>query len=737
WQQRQKAADLLAVAAKYPTFPILLETSRECLQDVFDVPALRDILTQLRSRAIRMVSVDTPKASPFAQSLLFNWIAAYMYEGDAPLAERRAAALALDRDLLDDLLGSEELRELLDAEVLAEVELELQCVVEGRRARNTDEVHDLLRRVGDLTSDEVSLRSEVDAAAALGELMAQRRAIQIVVAGEQRFAAAEDAARYRDALGCALPLGLPQAFTDPVDTPLVELVARFARTRSPFVTRDVAARLGLSLERAAVALATLEAANRVVRGEFRPLGAEREWCDTEVLRLIRRRSLARLRKEVEPVDQLTFARFLAEWHGVTAPSSGSEALVEVLTTLSGASLVASTLETDVLPMRVRGYRPVLLDDLCTSGEVVWIGAGSLGGNDGRVRLFFADQLATLLPAFEQNEKVEGHVHDQIRAALAERGASFWGQLRAAVRGATDAELLSALWDLVWSGEVTNDSLAPLRAMLLGARTGKSARALPAASPSRRAAARLVRPRHSRTHGVARSGPPAAQGRWSLVSQFVDGTVATTQSVHALALQMLERHGVLTREAVLAEGVRGGFAGVYGVLKALEERGTVRRGYFVDGLGGAQFAVPGAVDRLRACKEVTDPDYVGTPVVLAATDPAQPYGASIDWPATNGRAIRSAGAMVVLCDGDALAWFDVRSHHLVTFEQRTDKPGWAAVADALRTLVKDGRVRSVEIRKINGEAHDDSAPATVGIVTELVSQGFVRGYRGLVLRDASA
>ena len=737
WQQRQKAADLLAVAAKYPTFPILLETSRECLQDVFDVPALRDILTQLRSRAIRMVSVDTPKASPFAQSLLFNWIAAYMYEGDAPLAERRAAALALDRDLLDDLLGSEELRELLDAEVLAEVELELQCVVEGRRARNTDEVHDLLRRVGDLTSDEVSLRSEVDAAAALGELMAQRRAIQIVVAGEQRFAAAEDAARYRDALGCALPLGLPQAFTDPVDTPLVELVARFARTRSPFVTRDVAARLGLSLERAAVALATLEAANRVVRGEFRPLGAEREWCDTEVLRLIRRRSLARLRKEVEPVDQLTFARFLAEWHGVTAPSSGSEALVEVLTTLSGASLVASTLETDVLPMRVRGYRPVLLDDLCTSGEVVWIGAGSLGGNDGRVRLFFADQLATLLPAFEQNEKVEGQVHDQIRAALAERGASFWGQLRAAVRGATDAELLAALWDLVWSGEVTNDSLAPLRAMLLGARTGKSARALPAASPSRRAAARLVRPRHSRTHGVARSGPPAAQGRWSLVSQFVDGTVATTQSVHALALQMLERHGVLTREAVLAEGVRGGFAGVYGVLKALEERGTVRRGYFVDGLGGAQFAVPGAVDRLRACKEVTDPDYVGTPVVLAATDPAQPYGASIDWPATNGRAIRSAGAMVVLCDGDALAWFDVRSHHLVTFEQRTDKPGWAAVADALRTLVKDGRVRSVEIRKINGEAHDDSAPATVGIVTELVSQGFVRGYRGLVLRDASA
>jgi ATP-dependent Lhr-like helicase len=420
-----------------------------------------------------------------------------------------------------------------------------------------------------------------------------------------------------------------------------------------------------------------------------------------------------------------------------APASGGDALVEVLATLSGASLVASTLETDVLPMRVRGYRPVLLDDLCTSGEVVWIGAGSLGGNDGRIRLFFADQLATLLPAFERAEHVEGQLHDQIRTALAELGASFWGQLRAAVRGATDAELLAALWDLVWSGEVTNDSLAPLRAMLQGARTGKSARALPAASPSRRAAARLVRPRHSRSQGTLRSGPPAAQGRWSLVRQFVDASVSSTQSVHALALQMLERHGVLTREAVLAEGVRGGFAGVYGVLKALEERGTVRRGYFVDGLGGAQFAVPGAVDRLRACKDVSELDDDTAPLAMAATDPAQPYGASIDWPATNGRPMRSAGAMVVLHRGDAIAWYDVRSHHLVTFEHRTHASTRSVLAEALRTLVKDGRVRTVEIRKINGEAHDDATMPTVAIADELMREGFVRGYRGLVLRDGEA
>ena len=737
WQQRQRAADLLAVAAKYPSFPMLLETSRECLQDVFDVPALRDVLTRLRSRAIRLVTVDTPKASPFAQSLLFNWIAAYMYEGDAPLAERRAAALALDRDLLDDLLGSEELRELLDAEVIADVELELQHIADGRRARNSDEVHDVLRRVGDLTLDELSLRVEGEASPLVAELVAQRRVIELVVAGERRFAAAEDAARYRDALGCALPLGLPAAFTEPVDAPLNELVSRYARTHAPFVTRDVAARYGIASERAAVALAQLEAANRLVRGEFRPFGTEREWCDVEVLRLVRRRSLAKLRKEVEPVDQQTFARFLASWHGVDAPTHGTEALVEAVTALSGAAVVASTLETDVLPLRVRGYRAAMLDDLCTSGEVVWVGAGALGGNDGRIRLFFADQLATLVPALETTDAPQGGVHDQVRAALASRGASFWGQLRASVRGATDSELLAALWDLVWAGEVTNDSLTALRAVLHGARSGKSARSTPAPS-ARRAAARLVRPRHSRgAASASRVGPPAAQGRWSLVSQLVESPSTPTQAVHALALQLLERHGVLTREAVLAEGVRGGFAGVYGVLKALEERGTVRRGYFVDGLGAAQFAVPGAIDRLRACKEPplsAGTDATRSVVVLAATDPAQPYGATLEWPATDGRPVRSAGAVVFLADGHALGWFDVRSHHLVTFERTLDAGIFGVLAEALGGLVKDGRTASVEVRKINGEAHDDKSPNTAAIVALLEQHGFVRGYRGLVRRD---
>jgi ATP-dependent Lhr-like helicase len=398
--------------------------------------------------------------------------------------------------------------------------------------------------------------------------------------------------------------------------------------------------------------------------------------------------------------------------------------------------VASTLETDLLPLRVRGYRAALLDELCTSGEVVWVGAGALGGNDGRIRLFFADQLASLLPALETAESPQGGVHDQVRAALAERGASFWPQLRAAVRGATDAELLAALWDLVWAGEVTNDSLNPLRAVLHGARSGKTARPVAATPSTRRAAARLVRPRHVRGGTSTRLGPPAAQGRFSLVRQLVDREVGTTEAVHALAMQLLERHGVLTREAVLAEGVRGGFAGVYGVLKALEERGTVRRGYFVDGLGAAQFAVPGAIDRLRACKEphLSADDDAPVVAVLAATDPAQPYGATLDWPATTGRPSRSAGALCFLVRGHVLGWFDVRSHHLVTFERTLEPGAFAALAESLGQLAKDGRAKSVEVRKVNGASHDDASPATVEVAALLEQHGFVRSYRGLVLRD---
>ncbi len=733
WQQRQRAADLLAVAAKYPTFPILLETSRECLQDVFDVPALKEVLGQLASRSIRLVTVDTPKPSPFAQSLLFNWIATYMYEGDAPLAERRAAALSLDRDLLNDLLGAEELRELLDGQVLIDVECELQCLVEGRHARTADEVHDLLRRLGDLTLPEIELRSVGDVAPLVAQLVADKRAITVVVAGEERYVAAEDAARYRDALGCALPLGLPSAFTDPVERPLEDLVVRYARTHGPFVVRQVVERFGVSVERATATLDALEASGRIVNGEFRPRGIEREWCDVEVLRQLRRRSLALLRKEIEPVEQRAYARFLASWQGVPAAQRGPQALVEAIAVVQGCALVASSLESDVLRARVRGYQSSDLDELCTSGEVVWVGAGAIGSTDGRIRLYFADQLPLLRASLDESERPSDAIHDAIRTMLRDRGASFFTQLREAAPQSSDSELLTALWDLVWAGEVTNDSLAPLRALMSSKPSSRNERPTAATYTrmGRRSGARLMR---SKVGSVARLGPPAGAGRWSLVDDVM-GEVSQTESLHATVMQLLERYGVVTREAVLGEGTRGGFAGVYGVLKMLEERGTVRRGYFVEGLGAAQFALPGAVDRLRAERETVDlelhPERVPEAIVLAATDPAQPYGAAMDWPATTGRPSRSAGALVVIEAGDPLVWFDTRSHHLVTFDAGLVRTSWI---EALESATKDGRVSRLEIRKVNGSSVNDDDDV-VGVVREaLLAAGFTPGYRGLVKID---
>lgn len=727
WQQRQRAADLLTVAARYPTFPMLLETSRECLQDVFDVPALREVLSDVRSRRIRVVHVDTASASPMASSLLFSWIAAYMYEGDAPLAERRAAALALDRDLLRDLLGAEELRDLLDIEVLDEVEAELQRLTEGRRARDTDEVHDLLRVLGPLSPDEIRLRTDpivrdhVDGM--VETLLAERRAIRVHVAGADRIAAAEDAARLRDALGVAVPVGLPVAFTDPVARPLEELVARDARSHGPFTVAEIAARLGTTPERVRGALDALAADGRVVEGEFRPGGVQREWCDAEVLRRIRRRSLARLRQEVEPVDGDAFARFQLDWHGVREPSHGGDALAEAIGVLAGAPLVASTLERDVLPARVARYRPALLDQWCASGELVWVGAGGIGSSDGRIRLCWADQAPFLLDP-PGDDVPDGPLHDAIRSHLDGHGASFWAGLRGAAPGASDPELLAALWDLVWAGVVTNDTLAPLRSVLGGG--------------GARSGAKRGGPRRGRRPGMpSRSGPPAAAGRWTLVDALLAPVPTPTERVRARTLQLVERHGVLTREAVASEAVPGAFSAVYPVLQVLEERGQVRRGYFVAGLGAAQFASPGAVDRLRSHRDDgehrddrRDRDGRADRVtVLAATDPAQPYGAVLPWPDTAGRPSRIGAAIVVLGSDGPLVWLDRRSGHLVRFPAAARDDSWAA---ALAALVDGGRERSVEIRKVDGEA---LGPTNAEVSDAARAVGFVDGYRGLVRRAA--
>ncbi len=743
WQQRQRSAGLLEVAAKYPSFPMLLETSRECLQEVFDVPALAEVLGDIKSRKIRMVTVDTDRASPMAQSLLFDWISVFMYGGDAPLAERRAAALALDRDLLADLLGAEELRELLDAEVLATLELELQRLADGRRARDADELADVLSRVGDLTTLEITHRCEPDPSGSppgerwLGELVAERRAVEVRIADETRYVAVEDASRCRDALGCALPVGLPAAFT--VDAyqgtdPLDELVARFAATHVPFEVESAAQRLGIPVVRVTAALNRLEAARRVTRGAFRPDGTGTEWCDMTVLRTVRRRSLARLRREVEPVPPEAYARFLSAWHSIDRPRRGADALADAITQLAGAPVAASILEADVLPVRLARYSGADLDALLASGELVWIGAGSLGPNDGRVRLYWRDEIATLAPP--PDDEPDGPVAASVLSHLGERGAAFWTDLFAAAHAATSDDapadlsgqserVLAALWDLVWAGLVTNDTFAPLRA--LGPRRGRAAKAKRpgrrAASASRGRSGVLTRsgPGHRPRPGRLRAGgPPSAAGRWSLVSLLREPAPSPTERAHGAAQALLERHGIVTRPGVLADGHPGGFAAAYGILRALEERGSVRRGHFVEGLGAAQFATAAAVERLRDHREGSD-DIV----VLGAADPAQPYGAALGWPSSDGRPSRTAGGHVVLSDGFPLVMLDRGGRTLHTFEHANTDLRWI---DALRNALANGRLTRVELARI------DAAPAAEHPMHDtLTANGFTPGYRGPTLR----
>jgi ATP-dependent Lhr-like helicase len=735
WQQRQRAADLLSVASRYGSFPILVETYRECLADVFDLPALRELLAGVERREITVHSVETARASAFAGSLLFDYVAAYMYDGDAPLAERRAQALTLDRDLLRELLGQEELRELLDPEALADLELSLQALVEERFAGNPDQVHDLLRRLGDLSIDEVGARTtggRVEASLHLAELASSRRAVRARVGGEERWIAMEDVARYRDGVGTSAPPGVPQAFLEPAVGALDGLLARYARTHGPFLGADSAHRWGLPAGVVEDALRRLVETGSLLSGEFRPGGAEREYCDPEVLRLLRRRSLARLRREVEPVDPVTLARFLPAWHGV-APVAGAspappfrgtaalERLAEVVDQLAGLPIPASVLERDVLPARLPGYQARHLDELGAMGEVAWAGRGSLGRDDGRVVLFRPGrELLRPTGTPEGVERPSSELHDRIRDHLHQRGASFYRELYAAARGRSDREVLDALWDLVWAGEVTNDTFAPLRALRW------------------KRPAKDHRPRPGRLTAL---GPPEAAGRWSLVggdTPLDEAAVPSrTELVHAQALVLLERHGVLTREAVAGEPVDGGFTAVYPVLRAMEEAGRIRRGYFVDGLGAAQFALPGAVDRLRALRDQPGElagEHGRVVHLLAAADPANPYGAAIPWPrrsdADRRPFQRAAGAYVVLVDGAAVLYLDRGGTSFQTLPASDDPDTLAAALGALETLVADGRVRELVVAKVDAEP-----VATSPSRDALLAAGFVAGYRGYALRPA--
>jgi ATP-dependent Lhr-like helicase len=704
WQQRLKSQSLLEVARDFPRFPVILETYRECLQDVLDLPALAELLGKLHSRALSLVEVETPTASPFASSLLFDYVATYMYEGDTPNAERRAAALALDRDLLRELLGQEELRELIDPEALEEVEEQLQHRTEAGRAGDRDALQQLLRNLGDLTAEECEARVSTgySAKSMLEKLVAERRVAKVRIAGEERYIAAEDAGLYRDALGVPEPPGLPETFLEEHPDAMRALVRRYGRTHGPFPTAQLAERYGID---PSPALRELEAEGAMVRGELLPGGTEREWCDSEVLRRVRRSSLARLRKEVEAADTRELARFLPSWQNVDAfrrTGAGLDRLREALVPLQGVALTPKVWEGDVLPRRLGAYSQNWLDELCTSGELVWIGAGALGRNDGRVALYFREdvRLAGPPPANSKLESPEGEVHDAIRERLA-AGPSFWLDLVVELDHPAE-DIHNALWDLVWSGQATNDAFAPLRAPRL--------RAVP---PSERPGRRFARRRS--TTGAA------VQGRWSLTEPLFANAPGPGAKLRATAELMLERYGIVTRETVLAEGVPGGFSTLYGELGNLELLGTARRGYFVEGLGGAQFALPGAVERLRSL-----PERDGSYLVLAATDPANPYGASLPWPKLEGgrRPGRTPGAHLLLRDGEPLVFIERGGRGLLRLKPLADQELEEAMR-ALADAVVAGQLPKLAIEKLDGEAvigsgHEDA----------LVGAGFSRGPRKL-------
>ena len=951
WQQRQRAAQLLDVARKYPDFPVLLETARECLQDVYDVPALVQVHRSLQSRAVSMLEVETNDPSPFARTLLFEYVAEHLYDGDAPAAERRAAALSLDPALLAELLGSSGLRDLLDPAVLVQTQQRLQRTGERYRACGVEGVADLLRQLGPLSAQELSLRLRADSlqAAAPGiehedsedygeeysahastdqaralaeELVRSRRAFSFMGAADGSaepqlyYAVVEDAARLRDGLGIMPAAALPTALLEPVAEPLEDLVSRYARTHIPFTAQQAAEHFS-RLTPVGVGVLTpvlqrLQQQRRLSSGEFLPEvlraseAAGVEWVDAQVLRTIRARSLAALREEIEPVSAQVYGIFLPLWQNVrslsvrvaqtlpeasaygafmpsrrtatvvgervaplstAAPNplaehgaehtgqdsaSATEDLLTTIDQLAGVRVPASALETLILPARVPGYQPHMLDELMASGRVFFTGAGQLGGgsaqkSDGWIRLHLSESSSLTLgedypeqllraenPELWEALQAPGTLEHAIYEALA-HGGLFVPALRervaqlmsaAAPAGQVvtfpdTAEISAALWRLVWAGAVTNDSFAPVRAMLAGVRSAHPTPATPArlSRVGRRGAGRIAAARASMGNGLAggygadsysssgysapatgrglrslRGGfhttapavAPQDSGRFSRVDTLLQEPVEATVAALARADLLLDRYGVLTRGCLQVEDSTGGFSQLYRIYSAAEDRALVRRGYFIEGLGAAQFAAPATVDLLRSTADSlsvpagpqgfgatqgfgasaytpqrTDTERVYgtfTVTLLAATDPANPYGAALSWPAipsfahegegtVKHRPARKAGACVVLVDGAPVLYVERGAKTLLAFT--TDPVLLEAAAPALARLVSTGGAEKISVEKVNDvellgthTVSTSTLGASGGEVVEhpvealraaLQAQGFYATVRGLSLR----
>ncbi len=699
WQQRKRASDLLAVASRFSTFPILLEAYRECVRETFDLPAATSILRKIHAGKIHVTTVDSQKPSPFASALLFSYIANYIYDGDAPLAERRAQALAIDQSQLQELLGDTDLRELLDASAIEEVEAQLQGRDPEYQARHADAIHDMLLRIGDLSEQELQARCESPTVAVqIQKLIDTRRALQVQIAGEHRYIAVEDAARYRDALGVPLPPGLAEIWLRSPAEPPVDLIRRYARTHAPFTVTEISARFGLDHLVTEPVLKALHVQGRLLEGEFRPEGHHREWCDQDVLRMIRRRTLARLRREVEPVDQQVFARLVTRWQGVVTPRRGLDALLDAIDSLQGAAILASDLEREILPARISGYTVADLDTLVAAGEVVWAGIERIGERDGRIAMYLSQNVGKLLPPVSSASQLSDHAQ-LILETLKKEGALFFPALHAVAGGGFPNDTLDAIWELVWAGYITNDTFHPLRSFLRP-KDDRKARAIGADGPP--GSPEFLRRFRSRTQGGAPS-----HGRWSLIADRMSPSVTATEWSANIAQQLLVRYGIVMRETAAAESIPNGYSTIYPALRTMEESGWIRRGMFIAAMGAAQFAMTSAVDMLRSLRNV--PETPET-VHLAAADPANVYGALLPWPResdeqAHGMA-RASGASVIMVNGMLTAFLRRRNPSLRVFlpEAEPERTQFArALARKLAEVAiqRQSRKGGLLIGEING------------------------------------
>ena len=727
WQQRKRSADLLAVAARYPSFPILLETYRECLREVLDLGAAIDILKKIEHGIIRVTAISSSTPSPFASALLFSYIANYIYEGDAPLAERRAQALSIDQSQLEEILGSVDFRELLDKAAMDEVEAQLQSLEPDFHARHADGVHDLLLKLGDLSEEEVRARTISPAiASTVVELTNARRAVRVRIAGESRFIPVEYAARYRDAVGTPLPPGLADTFLQPVADPLNGLARRYARTHGPFTTTDFSKRYGVSAATADAELRALHAAGKLLEGEFRPGGMHREWCDPDVLQLVRRKTLARLRREVVPAEQSVFARLICRWQGVTAPRKGLDALLDSIEILQGAEVIASDLEREILPARNANYQAADLDALLASGDVIWMGREPLGSRDGRISLYLADSIGRLLPPDFFSSVPDGLSERALRILqlLRDRGASFEATIHQAIGGFAN-DTTASIWELVWAGLITNDTYQPVRALMFNEKQQPKEEHH---TPGSLGFTQRIRGR--------RAAERAGQGRWSLLEQRVASAGTVTEWSAALAQQLIARNGIVMRETAAAENVRGGYPSVYPALKIMEESGWIRRGMFVAGLGAAQFATPAAVDMLRSLRTPADQDEA---LHLAAADPANPYGCLLPWknPQGDHSMARAAGANVILVNGRLAAYFR-RRNPAIQVLLPDEEPERSRFARSLANKLAQVAMRHQSRRSGLLIASINEAPATDHFLGRFLEQaGFVPSAAGYQMRRVVA